>query len=142
MKVNLLDGADPLVISEDRGIIMKKVATEILDHLSIIYDISDFKLMNFHIKGVEKIIALSINVSLKFVESDDVINTIRDRMSNVITPNESDPGLSFMSMNKRPLTDSIYGISGGHSEICFWYQFTNEEILKWNGNHIYSFDMY
>lgn len=141
MKVNLLDGINRLVISEDQGSIMKKIAKEILDNLSIVYDINDIKLMDLHIKGMEKVVALHIKVSLKFIESDDVINVIMDRMSKVNVPNDDDPGLSFMIMYKRPIMDSLYGVSS-HSEINFWYQFTNEEILKWNGNHIYSFDMF
>jgi hypothetical protein len=141
MKVHLLDGINLLSISGDQKIIMKKISTNIVDSLSIIYDINDIKSMRFYIKGIEKVVALQIIVSLKFIESDDVINITMDRMSKVNVPNDDDPGLSFMMMYKIPIMDSLYGVSS-HSEINFWYQFTNEEILKWNGNHIYSFDMF
>lgn len=141
MKVHLFDGINLLSISEDQGILMKKISTDILDSLSIIYGLNDIKSMKFHIKGVKKVVALQIVVSLKFIESDDVINVIMDRMSKVVVPNDDGPGLSFMMMYKIPIMDSLYGVSS-HSEINFWYQFTNEEILKWNGNHIYSFDIF
>jgi len=150
MKVNLFDGINPLSITEKQGIIMKKIAKEILDHLSIVYNINEIRSMNFHIKGIEKITSLQIIISLKFIESDDVIDVIVNKMSKVVArnsiggvPRDDDPGLSFMTMYKKSIMDSL-SLDGrdASSEINFWYQFTNEEVLKWNGNHIYSFDMF
>lgn len=140
MKVNLLDGNNPLVISEKQGDIMRKVANQIFDKLSVVYEANDIHSMDFHIKGTDlfraegKIVALYIKIPLKFVESEDVINVLNERLKSVNVP-DNEPGLSFMNIYKEFL-------EAGHSEIYFWYQFTNEEMLEWNGNHIYSFDMF
>lgn len=138
MKVNLFDGYKSLEINEKKKNIMMKISKEILDSLSIVYDTNDIESINFYIKGVEKIVALVIRIPLKFIESDDVINVIKNRMSKIETVSD-DPGLSFMLISKS--FSFLSGSEEPNSEISFWYQFTNEEILEWNGSHIYSFDM-
>lgn len=140
MKINLFDGLSPLSIKGKQVVIMKKIAREIIDNLSIVYDINDIESLNFYIKGPYKTTALVIRIPLKFIEADDIIEVIRDRMSKVKIPNEDDPGLSFMNINKNFSLMSGSGVK--NSEIGFWYQFTDKEIMEWNRDNICSFDMF
>ncbi len=145
MIINLLDGNNPIIIEPDQKTILKKISNEILEKISFAYTIDDITSIRFNLKGNPPITnSLLVNVSLNLRESDDIINVMKDKLLLLNITDKTSPmgekiGLSFMYFHQSQLISLLMcGDHDTNSEISFWYDFSNDEYVKWNHSNSYG----